>query len=79
MDAPLSAFNGWHFAAFCAGCRVVVQLDVDKFSARHTDAYVAQVVVRLKCSRCGELPAAVTLANGHEGDGRAERQQVELL
>ena len=41
--------------------------------------HVAQAVVRLKCGRCGEMPAAVTLADGHEGDGRDARQKIELL
>lgn len=79
MDAKLSAFEGWHIRAHCAGCRLGVQLDVERLGARHPDMHVAQAVVRLRCSRCREFPAAVALADGHEGDGRAERQRIELL
>ena len=79
MDAKLSAFAGWHFRAHCAACRLTVQVEVDRLHARYPELHVAQAVVRLKCGRCGELPAAVTLADGHEGDGRADRQVIELL
>lgn len=79
MDAKLSVFAGWHLSVHCAGCRLTVQLEVDRLRVRHPDLHVAQAVVRLRCSRCGELPAAVSLADGHEGDGRADRQVIELL
>lgn len=79
MDAKLSAFAGWHFRVHCAGCRLTVQIEADRLRARYPEIHVAHAVVRLKCGRCGELPAAVTLADGHEGDGRADRQTVELL
>ncbi len=35
MDAKLETFAGWHLSAFCAGCRVVVQLDVDRLRHAH--------------------------------------------
>lgn len=79
LDARLDAFAGWHFRVHCAECRLTVLLEVDRLRARHPEIHVAQAVVRMKCSRCGELPAAVALADGHEGDGRADRQVIELL
>lgn len=79
MNARVREFSGWHLAAFCAGCRVLVQLDVDRLSTAHAERAVCEVVSRLRCSRCGEWPASVTLASGHEGDGRAERQEVRLI
>lgn len=79
MDAKLSAFAGWHFRVHCAACRVLVQIDVGRLRRSNPDLHVSQAVIRMKCSRCGDLPAAVTLADGHEGDGREERQKIELL
>jgi hypothetical protein len=79
MDAKLAAFPGWHFRIHCAHCRLVMQLDLDRLRMARPEIHIAQAVVRLRCSRCGELPDAVALANGHEGDGRADRQRIELL
>lgn len=79
MDAKLAAFPGWHFRIHCARCSLVVQLDLDRLRAARPDLHVAQAVIRLRCSRCGEFPDGVALADGHEGDGRAETQRIDLL
>jgi hypothetical protein len=79
MDAPLSVFAGWHFLVGCTPCRLLAQVDVDYLLRTHGDPRVVVVVAKLKCSRCREWPAAVTLAEGHAGDGRAERRRVELI
>jgi hypothetical protein len=63
----------------CTPCRILVQREVATLCPTHAGQTVAEIVARLQCSRCGELPASVTLADGHEGDGRAERQRVDLL
>lgn len=79
MDAKLTAFPGWHFHIHCARCRLVVQLDLDRLRNARPDLHVAQAVIRFRCSRCGELPGSVALSEGYEGDGRGERQRIDLL
>jgi hypothetical protein len=56
-----------------------VQREVAALCQAHAEQAVAEIVVRLRCSRCGEWPSSVTLSDGHEGDGGAKQQRIDLL
>jgi hypothetical protein len=79
MDAKLPSFVGWHFLVSCTPCNVRVQQDVAALCGKHRDRSVAAIVARLRCSRCGAVPALVVLVDGHEAGGCGERQRLWLL
>jgi hypothetical protein len=75
----LADLHGWHLAAHCARCRLLVRVEVARLAVAHGSAVLGAVVRRLRCSRCGASPESVTLANGAEGDGRADLRRVRLV
>lgn len=79
MNAKAESLVGWHLAAFCGRCRILAQIDIDRLPPAHAGRTVREIVARLRCSRCGQWPVSVTLADGHDGADHAERQRIELL
>jgi hypothetical protein len=79
LAAPLRQFQTWRLMVFCSHCRLLVRLEVDRLVARQGDKLVGDVVQRLQCSRCGNPPASVKLADGTQGEGRAGFQEVDLI
>jgi hypothetical protein len=79
LAAPLRQFQAWHLRVSCRHCRVLVRLEVDRLVVQQGGATVGDVARRLRCSRCGIPPASVSLADGAQGEGRADFHQIELI
>ena len=79
LSWPLRAFADWHFTAHCPACRFMARRDVDRLRTQRGDwCLVGNLVARLRYGKCGDVPAAVDLADGAEGAGRAVTR-VQLL
>jgi hypothetical protein len=79
LSRPAGLLAGWHLSVWCRACRVMVRLEVAQLVKARPSARVADLVDRLRCSRCGAPPASVRLADGVTGQGQRQVHQVELL
>lgn len=72
LASTLSAFRGWNLLIHCAGCRVMRRLSINELAKHVGDgAVLRNVLPRLRCTDCGELPRRVKLSDG-PGPGARE-------
>src|SRR4051794_4286773 len=79
LASPLSTFVGWHLLAHCAQCGVRHLEVSDLVGQIGGGALVRDVVARLRCRRCNELPQLVELCDGFPARAKGPVQWIRLV
>lgn len=75
LTTPLPSIAAWHLLAHCAACRLTTQIGVGRLPG----ATLADVLPRLRCSRCRARPDGVWLENAAHGAAVNAEARVEVV
>ena len=80
LATDISHFEAWWFSVECQHCPTIREfLPGQLLNAARRPGTAAELLARLRCSRCGEPPRGVTMFSHHSGTAQGPVREVTLL